>query len=137
MSRYVLIIPIEDFMLMIILQAFNPPLQPNTSVHFYINEAALILEVRTLEPLGPGGVEQHSSFSLRGIGFALGAVKPPTHDEVDDIFSWRGQDVKVREKVRVESSDPKLMAALAKLNSIERTVALARKALDALMGQEN
>jgi hypothetical protein len=107
-------------------------------VHFYIYEAALVLEVRTLEPLPPGGVEHASAFSFRDrIGFALGTSKPPTHDEVDDIFSWRGQDVKVREKVRVESSDPKLMAALAKLNSLERSVALARRGLNTLMGRED
>jgi Rogdi leucine zipper containing protein len=120
-------------------QTFNPALPPNISVHFYINEAALVLEVRTLEALPPGGVEHASSaFSFRDrIGFALGTSKPPNHDEVDDIFSWRGQDVKVREKVRVESSDPKLMAALAKLNSLERSVALARRGLDTLMGRDD
>ena len=107
-------------------------------MYFYIYEAGLVLEVRTLEPLGPGGVEQQGTFSFRDrIGFALGTSKPPNHDEVDEIFSWRGQDVKVRDKVRVESSDPKLMAALAKLNSLERSVALARRGLDTLMGSED
>jgi hypothetical protein len=94
--------------------------------------------VRTLEPLGAGAAEFQANLSIRDrLGFALGTSKLPTHDEVDDIFTWKGEDVKVREKVRVESSDPNLMAALAKLNALERTVELARKGLDTLMGNES
>jgi hypothetical protein len=70
------------------------------------------------------------------LGLALGTSKPPAHDEVDDIFTWRGQEVKVREKLRVESSDPNLMAALAKLMSLERAVALAREGLNTVMGKD-
>lgn len=58
------------------------------------------------------------------------------HDEVDQVFTFKGQEVKVKEKVRVESQDPNLMAAMAKLNALERSVALGRKALDIVMGQE-
>jgi len=58
------------------------------------------------------------------------------HDEVDQIFTYKGQDVKVREKVKVESQDPNLMAAMAKMNALERSVALGRKALDCVMGCE-
>lgn len=61
----------------------------------------------------------------------------PSHDEADDIFTWRGQDVRVRDKVRVESADPGLMAALAKLTALDRAVGLARKSLNTLMGQED
>jgi hypothetical protein len=43
----------------------------------------------------------------------------------------------VRDKVRVESADPGLMAALAKLVALDRAVGLARKSLDTLMGQED
>ena len=61
----------------------------------------------------------------------------PPHDEADDVFTWRGQDVRVRDRVRVESADPGLMAALAKLQALDRAVGLARKSLDTLMGQED
>lgn len=44
--------------------------------------------------------------------------------------------MKVREKVRVESQDPSIMAALAKLSALERTVALSSRAVDVLMGKE-
>jgi hypothetical protein len=61
----------------------------------------------------------------------------PIHDEVDQVFTFKGHEVKVKEKVRVESQDPNLMAAMAKLNALERTVALGRKALDIVMGHED
>jgi hypothetical protein len=67
----------------------------------------------------------------------LGTSKPPNHDEVDEVFTWKGNEVKVRDKLRVESSDPNLMAAIAKMNSLERTVALARRGLDTLMGKDD
>lgn len=52
------------------------------------------------------------------------------------MFTYKGQEVKVKEKVRVESQDPNLIAAMAKLNALERRMALGRKALDIVMGQE-
>jgi Rogdi leucine zipper containing protein len=117
-------------------QAFLPSLPPSVSLHFYISDAALVLEVRTLEPLVAGSDYQPGYTFRDRLGFALGTSKPPTHDEVDEVFTWRGQEVKVREKVRVESLDPNLMAALAKMNQLERTVALARRGLDTLMGRD-
>lgn len=118
--------------------AITPALPPYLSIHFSVTDAALVLEVRTLEPTDPQtSSDYHSSFSLRDrLGLALGTSKPPAHDEVDDIFTWRGQEVKVREKLRVESSDPNLMAALAKLISLERAVALAREGLNTVMGKD-
>lgn len=47
-----------------------------------------------------------------------------------------GQEVKVREKVRVESQDPSLMAVMAKLSALEHGVAVSRKALDIVMGKD-
>ncbi|KAF2674971.1 hypothetical protein BT63DRAFT_474652 [Microthyrium microscopicum] len=107
---------------------FTPPLPPNVSFHLCISDAALVLELRTLELQTAGHAEAQSSFSI--LGFALGASRPQNHDEVDEIFTWKGQDAKVKEKIRVESSDPILMMALAKLISLERTIALARRGLD-------
>jgi hypothetical protein len=98
-----------------------------------------VLEVRTLEPTDPAhATDFHSSLSIRDrLGFALGTSKMPTHDEIDEIFTWKGQEVKVREKIRVESSDPNLMVALTKLMSLERTVTLAREGLNTVMGEED
>jgi len=60
--------------------------------------------------------------------------KLPAHDEMDETFTWKGQEVKVREKVRVESQDPSLMSVLAKLSALEHEVRRWRAALDIVMG---
>ena len=68
---------------------------------------------------------------------AIGASKTPTHDEADEDFVYRGESVRVRAKLRVESQDPSLMAMMAKLAALEHNVALARKALDIVMGKDD
>lgn len=67
---------------------------------------------------------------------ALGGARPPIHDEADRTFMYRGQNVRVKEKIRVESQDPALMSAMAKLNALEHTVLLSRKALHIVMNYE-
>ena len=49
---------------------------------------------------------------------------------------FRGQEVKVREKVRVESQDPGLMSVMAKLGALEYGVRTARGNLGVLTGEE-
>lgn len=59
------------------------------------------------------------------------------HDiESFGVFRFRGQTVRVRERVRVESPDPSLMAAWAKLGALQRRCAGARRALAVVMGEE-
>ncbi len=54
---------------------------------------------------------------------------------MDDVFTYRGEEVRVREKVRVESSaDPSLLVLMAKLGALERTVAERRGALKVVIG---
>ncbi|KAK4124786.1 hypothetical protein N657DRAFT_643538 [Parathielavia appendiculata] len=48
----------------------------------------------------------------------------------------RAVDVYVREKVRVESADPSLLSLSAKLTALGHTLALARRNLAAVMGEE-
>lgn len=55
---------------------------------------------------------------------------------MDETFSYLGQNVRVKEKVRVESADPSLMAVMAKLAALDHTVGLARKGLCIVMGEE-
>lgn len=89
-----------------------------------------------MEPLHPAQSD-FSAFSFGNrLASALGASRLPGHDEADKVFTYKDQEVKVKEKVRVESQDPNLMAAMAKLNALERSVALGRKALDIVMGQD-
>ena len=64
------------------------------------------------------------------------AARLPDHDESDKTFHFRGQEVRVREKIRVESQDPSLMAAMAKLSALEHGVRVARKALSVVMGTD-
>lgn len=117
-------------------QIFDPPLAPNISFHLAIFDAAILLEIRTLE------VQNTSDDSYAGFGFrdrlfvALGGNRPPVHDEADQTFTYRDQDVKVKEKIRVESQDPALISAMAKLNALEHSVMLSRKALHIVMGRE-
>jgi hypothetical protein len=100
----------------------------------------LLLEVRTLEPVAPSSAPSDylSPFNLRDrLAVALGASKAQPHDEMDQVFTYKGEEVTVREKVRVDSQDPNLMAAMAKMNALERSVALGRKALDVVMGKDD
>ncbi|KAK5015357.1 hypothetical protein LTR39_002660, partial [Cryomyces antarcticus] len=120
---------------------FDPPLPPNLSFHLSISEAALVLHIRTLDlatpstPITPA--PSYSGFSIRDrLAVALGGTRPPMHDEASEYFPWKGQDVRVKDKVRVESQDPSLMAAMAKLSALEHNVALSRRALDAVMGRD-
>ncbi|EXJ73091.1 uncharacterized protein A1O5_04240 [Cladophialophora psammophila CBS 110553] len=110
---------------------FQPPLGEHLSLHFTIQDANLVLTVRTLTPTSPGGTPStpsEGSFSLSGLNLRsrlLGlGPKPPNHDEMGEIYEWRGrQDVIVREKVRVETSDPSLLSIAAKLSALEHEVA--------------
>lgn len=138
--------------------SFIPPLPPNLSLHFSIAEAAVVLNVRTLEaaypntgtntPLsftGGGPISRAPSphptsltgFSLRErLATALGGQRPVLHDEVHEVFMYKSQEVRVRDKVRVESQDPSLIAALAKLGAVERSVNIWRRSLAVVMGKE-
>ena len=107
-----------------------------------------MLHIRTLDIIPAGSsngtstpnsysAPSYSGFSIRDrLAQALGGPRAPTHDEADEIFNYKGQNVRVREKVRVESQAPSLMAAMAKLGALEHTVALSARALDVLMGKE-
>ncbi|KAF2225334.1 RAVE subunit 2/Rogdi [Elsinoe ampelina] len=129
-------------------QIFDPPLPGPVSLHFAIADAGLVFTVRTLEPAPEGSStgastpnstysQTYSGLSIRDrLAQALGAPPAPRHDEADEVFTYRNQLVKVREKLKIETQDPSLMAALAKLSALEHTVALSRKALDVVMGHE-
>ncbi|OJD34007.1 37s ribosomal protein [Diplodia corticola] len=116
-------------------KTFDPPLPAEVSVHLYLQDAGIILEIRTLEPwTGDDG----SIFGIRkAIAGALGVSHAPMHDEAEKVFTYREQEVKVKEKVKVETQDPNLISAMAKLNALEHHVALSRKALDIVMGKND
>ncbi|PMD32450.1 hypothetical protein L207DRAFT_471136 [Hyaloscypha variabilis F] len=108
---------------------FTPPLPPTLSLHLTLLESSLLLTCRVLESTAvqPNPM---SRFAL-----AIGAQRRLEHDEMDEVFLYRGDEVRVREKVRVEgSADPSLLSLGAKLGALERTVAERRKGLEVLMG---
>ncbi|CAI6335814.1 unnamed protein product [Periconia digitata] len=118
-------------------QIFDPPLPPNVSFHLFVFDAALVLEIRTLELQNAAEESSYTGFNFRDrLAVALGGARPPTHDEAERLFSYRGQEVRVKEKVRVESQDPALLSATAKLNALEHSVMLSRKALHIVLGRE-
>lgn len=85
----------------------------------------------------PPNAESLTGFGLRDrLAVALGATKTLTHEELDDVFVYRDVEVRVKEKLRVESQDPRLLSAMAKLSALEHSVAMSRKALETVMGKE-
>lgn len=123
-------------------EVFEPRLPDGLSLHFFIQDANLVLVIRSIVPASPGGTPNtpsESAFSLSGLNLRsrlLGiGSRLPNHDETGEVFEWREkQDVIVREKARVESGDPSLMSAAAKLSALEHEVARWLFNLNILMG---
>ncbi|KAJ5163691.1 uncharacterized protein N7500_005521 [Penicillium coprophilum] len=122
-------------------QMFDPPLPPHLSFHLSITDSALVLVLRTLEatPLNHAQNAFSSEISLSGFSLRdrIFGSRAPTHDEAGSIFQWQGEEVRVKEKVRVESQDPSLMAVMAKLSALEHEVMRCVAALRILMGEED
>src|SRR5277367_3223620 len=110
---------------------FTPPLPDSLGFSLTVHEASLVLSIRTLEP-ADAPQDIRSMFAL-----AIGVQRRLEHDEVEQVFEYRGKEVRVREKIRVESADPSLLAAMAKLAALEHNVGMARKCLSIVMGEEN
>ncbi|MCJ1443541.1 MAG: hypothetical protein MMC23_004039 [Stictis urceolatum] len=113
---------------------FDPALPGTLAVNVLIREGGIVVFFRTLQVV-EGGVSEGGSGGL-SLRQRLGlAAKLPEHDEMERVFGFRGAEVKVREKVRVESQDPSLMAVMAKLSALEHGVGVARRSLGAVMGE--
>jgi hypothetical protein len=110
-------------------ESFTPPLPTTLSLHLSLTSPTLHLTLRVLEPTAV----QPNNFSR--FALAIGAQRRLEHDEMDEVFMYRGEEVRVREKVRVESSaDPSLLSLGAKLGALERTLEASRGALRCVMG---
>jgi len=117
------------------IKIFDPPLPENLSFDLSISDASLRVELRTLEPINHA--DTLSNFGFQRLAAAIGAARKPEHDGSNEIFSYRGVDVRVKEKIRVESADPSLIALTAKLAALEHSVSLSRKTLDIVMGRDD
>ncbi|KAJ5628838.1 hypothetical protein N7490_011066 [Penicillium lividum] len=120
---------------------FDPPPPPYVSFHLSIADSALVLLLRTLESTTIAQAPSAFATDISLTGFSLrdrifGSHKR-AHDEAGDVFMWRGEEVRVREKIRVESQDPSLMAVMAKLTALEHEVMRWVAALRLLMGNED
>lgn len=120
---------------------FDPPLPPYISFHLSVADAALVLHLRTLEPISPtqGPTAFATDISLTGFNLREKFFGPrhPPHDEVGQVFNWKGEEVKVKEKIRVESQDPSLIAAMAKLTALEHEVLKWIAALKIVKGDDD
>ncbi|KAF7160001.1 hypothetical protein CNMCM5623_005547 [Aspergillus felis] len=121
---------------------FDPPLPPDLSFHLSIADSALVLYLRTLETTTPSShapTAFATDLSLTGFNIRdrLFGPRHRPHDEMGDIFVWKGEEVKVKEKIRVESQDPSLMAVMAKLSALEHEVMKWLTSLKVLMGTED
>ncbi|KAL9607274.1 MAG: hypothetical protein Q9167_007796, partial [Letrouitia subvulpina] len=121
---------------LILKQIYDPTLPQALSPHLSIASTSLLLTIRTLQPFR----QPSPSASLTGLSLrqrlGLAGAGPAPHDETDQVFLYRGQEVRVVEKVRIESQDPNLMAVMAKLSALGHAVAGWRENLATVMGVE-
>lgn len=110
--------------------SFEPPLPDALALDLNISDASIVLTVRVLESTAT----QPSVGAL--FALAIGAQRRLEHDEMDALVTYKGEEVRVKEKVRIESADPSLMAVMAKLTALEHSVGTARKCLEICMGGE-
>lgn len=131
-----LVFPITDCW-----QVFDPPSPPYLSFHLSVVDAALVLHLRTLEPVSANQASTAFGPELSLTGFSLRdkifGPRLPHHDEAGDVFSWQGEEVKVKEKLRVESQDPSLIAVMAKLSALEHECLKCRASLKIVMGEDD
>ncbi|KAJ5574196.1 uncharacterized protein N7459_008623 [Penicillium hispanicum] len=123
------------------LPMFDPSPPPYLSFHLSIADSALVLLLRTLESTTPTQTPTAFATDISLTGFSLRdrifGTRPRAHDEAGDVFTWHGEEVRVKEKVRVESQDPSLMSVMAKLTALEHEVMRWVAALRVLMGNED
>ncbi|ORY54744.1 RAVE subunit 2/Rogdi [Pseudomassariella vexata] len=142
-------------------ECFNPPLDGSMSVYFTLQDAALVMYLRALEP-----ADAPVNFGTK-LALAIGTARRLEHDEADRVFGYcpegldegagsvsrerapagargggmgkgRGTEIQVfvREKVRIESADPSLMSLSSKLGALGSVLALARRNLAVVMGED-
>lgn len=126
---------------------FEPPLPAPLAFDIYISEAAIVAELRTLDSVSPPDTSKPAFLSLDispfgfrerfaaavGIQRETGPVSHGVAGNPDEEFTYNGNKVKVRELVRVESQDPTLMAAWAKLGGLEHALGTTIKSLRLVM----
>lgn len=112
-------------------ETFDPPLPGDLSLDLHLSESSLVLTARVLE-----SAQREQNLGER-LAYAIGAQRRLEHDEMDDVFLFRGEEVRVKEKVRVVGgADPSFLSLGAKLGALELIVKGSRVALGVVTGRE-
>ncbi|RVD90104.1 uncharacterized protein DFL_001080 [Arthrobotrys flagrans] len=131
---------------------FDPQLPENLALDITIQDAAIVTELRLLENTSPAAytgltvlsmnIDQHlSNFNFRekitgafkgrkGDG-SIGSGAGGSGEE--ETCMYKGAEVRVKERIRVESQDPSLMSVVAKLGALEHNLAMGRTSLEIVM----
>ncbi|KAK6821386.1 hypothetical protein PG987_015786 [Apiospora arundinis] len=135
----------------------GPIPQPPDTTWTHSSDASLVLYLRALEP-----ADAPVNFGTK-LALAIGTARRLEHDEADRLFGYcpegaddpiategsvmqnppnplqrtRSSGVYVREKVRVVSADPSLLSLSSKLGALGHALALARRNLAVVMGEQD
>ncbi|EPS36820.1 hypothetical protein H072_9627 [Dactylellina haptotyla CBS 200.50] len=128
---------------------FDPPLPENLALDVTIQDAAVVTELRLLENTNPAAytgltalsmnIDQHlSNFNFREkIAGAFKSRKAHgarhTGNGENEVYTYRGAEVRVKERIKVESQDPSLMSVTAKLGALEHNLAMGKTSLEIIM----
>ncbi|KAF3930267.1 hypothetical protein ABW20_dc0107221 [Dactylellina cionopaga] len=135
---------------------FDPPLPDNLALDVTIQDAAIVTELRLVENTNitaytgltalSMNIDQHlSNFNFKErIAGAFKGRKVDGHGyrggsgiggngEENEVYTYKGVEVKVKERIRVESQDPSLMSVMAKLGALEHNLAMGRTSLEIVM----
>ncbi|KAF3314936.1 hypothetical protein TWF173_004158 [Orbilia oligospora] len=132
---------------------FDPQLPENLALDITIQDAAIVTELRLLENTSPAAytgltalsmnIDQHlSNFNFRekiagafkgrkGYGNSGAGATGASGEE--ETCMYKGTEVRVKERIRVESQDPSLMSVVAKLGALEHNLAMGRTSLEIVM----
>lgn len=107
-----------------------------------MREGALVVELRTLDFISSHDHDVSASvrrlfghaLGFGTVGVGGGAHRPGVYEEIGKVFTWDGKgQVRVKDKVRVESQDPKLMAVLVKVRVLEHSIRDATVRVEVVM----
>lgn len=104
---------------------FSPPLPAGLIVDFYLEDSSVVTDVRVVSDVNPEELETHSGF-LSSIGIKSKKV------HAVDVIEYNGRQVIEQERVRVESQDPNLISATAKLKALENHVVGLKRRIELL-----
>lgn len=104
---------------------FSPKLPPGLVVDFYLEDSSIVTDVRYLTDVTDEEVDKQTGF-FSSIG--LKSKKEHLSNSID----YNGRQVLEVERVRVESQDPNLISATAKLKALENHIVNLKRRIELL-----